>query len=145
MCIRDSILALIGFLRKRDSKPAFVCGAQDTSLLPSTSIIRSTHRCSDRGGISSSGVWEALLGCDVRRCQGHQRSDERVVTRRREKDDARRAAKGRAQRPDGDSYGRLFEAGREEELRRILASKVYKGLLVSDRSAMERITRIVDE
>lgn len=69
-----------------------------------------------------------------------------MVTRRRKKDDARRAAKGRAaQRPDGESYGRLFEAGREEELRRTLASKVYKGLLAPDRSAMERITRIVDE
>ncbi|MCJ7638573.1 MAG: YkgJ family cysteine cluster protein [Euryarchaeota archaeon] len=69
-----------------------------------------------------------------------------MVTRRRKKDEARRAAKGRAaQRPDGDSYGRLFEVGREEELRRTLAAKVYEGLPVPDSGVMERITRIVDE
>jgi uncharacterized protein len=69
-----------------------------------------------------------------------------VVTRRRKKGEARCAANGRAaQQADGDSYGRLFEAGREEELRRTLAAKVYKGLLAPDRSAMERITRIVDD
>jgi uncharacterized protein len=80
------------------------------------------------------------------RCQGHQWGDEQVVTRRRKKGDARRAPTGRApQRPDGDSYGRLFEVGREEELRRTLAVKAYKGLLAPDKSAMERITRIVDD
>jgi len=69
-----------------------------------------------------------------------------VVTRRRKKGEARRGAKGcAAQRLDGHSYGRLFEAGRAEELRHTLAAKVYKGLLEPDRSAMERITRIVDK
>jgi Fe-S-cluster containining protein len=69
-----------------------------------------------------------------------------VVTRRRKKGEAFRGAKERAARQaPGDSYGRLFEAGREEELRRTLAAKVYKGLLAPDRIAMERITRVVDE
>ena len=68
-----------------------------------------------------------------------------MVTRRRNKGEASREGKERAaRRPASHSYGRLFEAGREEELRRTLAAKVYKGLLAPDRSAMERITRIVD-
>jgi Fe-S-cluster containining protein len=69
-----------------------------------------------------------------------------VVTRQRKKGEARRAANGRAaQQADGDSYGRLFEVGRAEELRHTLTAKVYKGLLAPDISAMERITHIVDD
>ncbi len=69
-----------------------------------------------------------------------------MMIRRSRKGDARRGAKGRAtQRASGDSYGRLFEAGREEELRRALAVKVHEGLLAPDRNAMERIESIVNE
>jgi Fe-S-cluster containining protein len=69
-----------------------------------------------------------------------------VVTRRSGKGDARRGAKGRAtQRASSDSYGRLFEVGREEELRRTLAGKVYEALLTPGSGEIERITRIVDE
>jgi len=69
-----------------------------------------------------------------------------VMTRRRKKGEAFCRVKERAaRRAPGDSYGRLFEAGREEALRRTLAAKVYEGLLAPDRSAMERITRIVDD
>ncbi len=69
-----------------------------------------------------------------------------MVSKRRRKGEAGRRVKERAaQRASGDSYGRLFEVGREEALRRTLAAKVYKGLLAPDKSAIERITRIVDE
>jgi len=69
-----------------------------------------------------------------------------VMTRRSRKGGARRGAKGRAtQWASSDSYGRLFEVGREEELRRTVAAKVYEGLSVPDRGVMERITPIVDE
>jgi Fe-S-cluster containining protein len=66
--------------------------------------------------------------------------------KRRRKDNARRGVRARAaQRASGDSYGHLFEAGREDVLRRTLAVQVYDGLLAPDRRAMERITRVVDE
>jgi Fe-S-cluster containining protein len=69
-----------------------------------------------------------------------------VVTRRRRKGKARRGANGRAaRRPAGDSYGCLFEVGREEELRRTLAAKVHKGRLALDSTALERITCVIDE
>lgn len=69
-----------------------------------------------------------------------------MVIRRSRKGGARRGAKGRAtQGASGDSYGRLFEAGREEELRRTLAVKVHEGLLAPDRNAMESIESIVNE
>lgn len=78
-------------------------------------------------------------------CQGCQWSDERVVTRGSRKGETRCGAKVHAaQQASGDSYGRLFEVGREEELRRTLAEKTYEGLLAPDRSAMKRIARIVD-
>src|SRR5674536_218505 len=68
------------------------------------------------------------------------------MTRRSRKGGARRGAKGRAtQWASSDSYGRLFEVGREEELRRTVAAKVYEGLSVPDRGVMERITPLVDE
>jgi Fe-S-cluster containining protein len=67
------------------------------------------------------------------------------VIRRRNKSEVWRSGTERAaQQEPADSYGRLFEAGREEELRRTLAAKVYKGLIAPDTSARVRITRIID-
>jgi Fe-S-cluster containining protein len=69
-----------------------------------------------------------------------------VETGRSGKGDAHRGAKGHAaQRASSDSYGRLFEVGREEELRRALARKVYEGLLAPGSGEIERITGIVEE
>ena len=72
--------------------------------------------------------------------------NKRAVTKQSREGEARHGAKRHAaQRASGNSYGYLFEAGREEELRRTLAAKVYKGLLAPDRSVMERITLIVGD
>lgn len=69
-----------------------------------------------------------------------------MVTKRHRKGEARRAAKERASDwASSDSYGRLFEPGRQEELRRALAAKVHEGLSTPDGDAIESIPRAVDE
>ncbi len=69
-----------------------------------------------------------------------------MVAKQRRNGEARRGVKEHAAKwASDDSYGRLFDEGRDEGLRRTLAAKVYKGLLAPDKSAMERINRIVDE
>lgn len=73
-------------------------------------------------------------------------SDERVVTKRYRKGKALRVVKERAGRwASNDSYGRLFEAGRQDELRRTLAAKVHEGLPAPDGGAIESICHAVDE
>ena len=72
--------------------------------------------------------------------------DERVVTKRHRKGGARSAAQARAARwASSDSYGRLFEPGRQDELRRTLAVKVREGLSGPDGAAIEGIRCAVDE
>jgi Fe-S-cluster containining protein len=69
-----------------------------------------------------------------------------VVTKRNRKGEARRVAKERAAHwASSDSYGHLFEPGRQDELRRALAVKVQERLPAPDASAIERIRRTVDE
>ncbi|MEI7827170.1 MAG: YkgJ family cysteine cluster protein [Euryarchaeota archaeon] len=73
-------------------------------------------------------------------------SDERVVTKRYRKGKALRVVKERAGRwASIDSYGRLFETGRQDELRRALVAKVHEGLPAPDGGAIESICRAVDE
>ena len=74
------------------------------------------------------------------------RSNERVVTKRHRRGDARRVAKEHDARwASSDSYGRLFEPGRQDELRRALTAKVREGILALDAGAIESIQRAVDE
>lgn len=69
-----------------------------------------------------------------------------MVTKRYRKGEARRVAKERAARwASSDSYGRLFEPGRRDELPRALAAKVHEGLPAPDGGAIESIRRAVDE
>jgi Fe-S-cluster containining protein len=69
-----------------------------------------------------------------------------VVTKRYSKGEARRAAKERASRwASNDSYGRLFEPGRRDELRRALVATVHGGLSTPDGDAIESISRAIDE
>ncbi|MGZ4852751.1 MAG: YkgJ family cysteine cluster protein [Halobacteriota archaeon] len=61
--------------------------------------------------------------------------------------DAGRWAKYRASRGAAtfESYGSLFEPGREDDLRRTLAAKVTEGLNAQEKPASERILSIVDQ
>jgi Fe-S-cluster containining protein len=69
-----------------------------------------------------------------------------VVTKRHRRGDARRVAEERDARwVSGDSCGRLFEPGRQDELRRALTAKVREGTPALDAGAIESIRRAVDE
>jgi Fe-S-cluster containining protein len=69
-----------------------------------------------------------------------------VVTKRHRRGDARRVAKEHHARwASSDSYGRLFEPGRQDELRRALTAKVREGLPALEGGAIESIRRAVDE
>jgi Fe-S-cluster containining protein len=73
-------------------------------------------------------------------------SDESVVTKRYRKGKVLRGVKERAGRwASNDSYGRLFETGRQDELKRALAAKVHEGLPAPDGGTFESINRAVDE
>jgi Fe-S-cluster containining protein len=69
-----------------------------------------------------------------------------VVKKERRTGKARHSAKERAvRRVSGDSYGHLFEPGRQDELRRVLAAKVCEGLSAQDTGTIEDVIRTVDK